>query len=111
LSWGNYPQAGVIAVTTIWGYFYGPPGKREIVEFDILFDTDYLWGDAEEGGCAPVVMDLQSIASHELGHGAGLVDLYESSCSEETMYGYSEYCEVKKRDLGIGDMTGIDELY
>ena len=111
LSWGNYPQAEVIAVTTIWGYFYGPPGKREIVEFDILFDTDYQWGDAEEGDCAPIVMDLQNIATHEFGHGAGLDDLYESSCSEETLYGYSDYCEIKKRDLGIGDITGIDELY
>ena len=111
LSWGNYPRDGVIAVTTVWGYFYGPPSKREIVEFDILFDTDYWWGDADTTECIPEFMDLQNIATHELGHGAGLDDLYTSSCSEETMYGYSEDCETSKRDLGIGDITGINKLY
>lgn len=110
LSWGDYPQNGVIAVTTIWGYFYGPPGLREIIEFDILFDTDFLWGDAADT-CDPEVMDLQNIATHELGHGAGLADLYESSCSEETMYGYSDYCETQKRTLETGDIIGINELY
>ena len=111
LVFGDYPQDGVIAVTIIWGYFYGPPGKREIVEFDILFDTDFEWGEAEpELGCTEV-MDLQNIATHELGHGLGLADLYQSSCSEETMYGYSDYCETEKRTLEAGDITGINELY
>ena len=56
-------------------------------------------------------MDLQNIATHEFGHGAGLDDLYEDSCSEETMYGYAENGETKKRTLGSGDIAGIVELY
>jgi len=123
MVFGDYPQSGVIAVTIIWGYFYGPPGKREIIEFDILFDTDFTWGDATDPPikcydtpngtiCEPVpVMDLQNIATHEIGHGAGLGDLYETACSEETMYGYSQEGETKKRDLNTGDITGIQELY
>ena len=82
LLFGNYSKSGVIAVTIIWGYFSGPPPWREIIEFDILFDTDYTWGDASTD---TTVMDLQNIATHELGHGFGLADLYESSASEETM--------------------------
>ncbi|NIP40032.1 MAG: matrixin family metalloprotease [Candidatus Aenigmarchaeota archaeon] len=108
MVFGDYPQSGVIAVTIIWGYFYGPPGRREIVEFDILFDTDFTWGDAN---FTSSVMDLENIATHEIGHGLGLGDLYNSACSEETMYGYSEYGEIKKRTLESGDITGIQELY
>ena len=43
LSLGDYPQDGVIAVTMVWGYFGGRLDQREIVEFDILFDTDFNW--------------------------------------------------------------------
>ncbi|MCK4497253.1 MAG: matrixin family metalloprotease [Candidatus Aenigmarchaeota archaeon] len=108
MVFGDYPQDGVIAVAIIWGYFYGPPKTREIIEFDTLFDTDFAWGDATEDS---TVMDLQNIATHEIGHGAGLGDLYETACSEETMYGYSWEGDIQKRDLNTGDITGIQELY
>jgi len=107
LVFGDYPQEGVIAITIVWGYFSGPRGLREIIEFDIMFDTDFTWGDAAELGDA--VMDLQNIATHELGHGAGLDDLYY--CELETMYGYSRYGEIMKRDLYTGDIAGIQKLY
>lgn len=108
LLFGNYPETGVIAVTVIWGYFSGAPSTRKIIEFDVLFDTDYIWGDATVD---QRVMDLQNIATHEIGHGAGLADLYDTVCAEETMYGYSNYGEIKKRDLNTGDITGIQGLY
>ena len=108
MLFGDYPRDGVIAVAIIWGYFTGPPSSRKILEFDILFDTDFTWGDAVIN---PEVMDLQNIATHEIGHGAGLADLYETACLDETMYGYSDYGEVKKRDLNVGDIIGIQELY
>jgi hypothetical protein len=56
-------------------------------------------------------MDVQNIVTHELGHCAGMDDLYESNAVEETMYGYSEEGETKKRDLYLGDITGIIGLY
>lgn len=108
LLFGDYQQDGVIAVTIIWGYFSGRPSNRRIVEFDILFDTDFTWGDATVN---PAVMDLQNIAVHEIGHGAGLADLYNTVCAEETMYGYSDYGETKKKDLNAGDIIGIQQLY
>jgi hypothetical protein len=102
INFGDYEEEGVIAVTAVW--FQG----KTIYEYDVLFDTDYAWGDATTDSG---VMDLQNIATHELGHAAGLGDLYDVVCSDETMYGYSEYGETKKRTLEDGDITGIHKLY
>jgi len=115
LVFGDYPEDGVIAVAIVWGYFYGPPKQREIIEFDIMFDTDFTWGDAGVTSETELgdtdVMDLQNIATHELGHGVGLADLYADECSEQTMYGYAEFRETKQRTLNVGDIAGFKELY
>jgi hypothetical protein len=115
ILFGDYPEEGVIAVTVVWGYFSGPPSERKIIEFDVLFDTDYIWGNADPDNDGvvdnPDVMDLQNIATHELGHGIGLDDVYDDTCSEVTMYGYSNYGEVKKRTLEVPDIAGLQELY
>ena len=103
LLWGDYPTSGVIAVTILW---YNVKTKT-ILEFDIVFDTDYTWGDATTLN----VMDLQNIATHELGHGAGLDDIYQSTAYRETMYGYSYVGDIEKRSLYIGDKAGITKLY
>ena len=73
-----------------------------------MFDTDWIWGDAKVDAS---VMDLQNIATHELGHGAGLGDVYDTACSNVTMYGYSDYGETKKRDLEQPDIKGLQTLY
>ena len=100
----------VIAVTYVWGYYNAPPRFREIVEVDMIFNTDgwLTWGDADSDGN---VMDILNIATHELGHATGMGDLYDSNATEETMYGYSSPGETKKRDLYIGDKAGITNLY
>ncbi|MFH0832912.1 MAG: matrixin family metalloprotease [Candidatus Aenigmatarchaeota archaeon] len=104
ITFGNYPTPGVIAVTTVW---YNPTTKT-IVEFDMMFDTDWTWGDA---AIDAKKMDLQNIATHELGHVVGLGDVYDSACSAATMYGYSWYGDVGKRDLAQPDITGLQKLY
>ncbi|MEM5871491.1 MAG: matrixin family metalloprotease [Candidatus Aenigmatarchaeota archaeon] len=103
-SYGNYPQSGVIAITNIW---YTRTTK-EIVEFDVLFDSDFIWGDATTN---PNVMDWQNIATHETGHGLGLSDVYQSACSEVTMYGYSWEGDIGKRTLEQADIIGLQKLY
>lgn len=108
ISFGNYPEHGVIAITSIWGYFGGPLNSRQIVEFDVLFDNDFFWGNADVN---LAVMDFQNIATHELGHGFGLDDLYYAGAMEETMYGYSTEGETKKRTLNAGDIAGIQAIY
>lgn len=109
VMWGDISTDGAIAVTIVWGVFSGPPQDRYLAEWDVVFDNvDYAWGDATVD---PSVMDFENIATHEFGHAAGLVDLYESQCSEQTMYGYADYGETKKRDLDVGDVNGIKKLY
>jgi len=108
ISFGTYENANVIGVTTVWGYFTGPPGQREIIEAHVLLNDDFVWGDADTNAA---LMDIQNIFTHEIGHAAGMGDLYEDAASEETMYGYSSEGETKKRDLYKGDITGITKLY
>ncbi|MBU3935593.1 matrixin family metalloprotease [Patescibacteria group bacterium] len=108
VQFGLYPDPNVIAVTSVWGYFSGPPQTRQLVEWDMLFNDSFTWGDAHTNSS---LMDLQNIATHELGHSAGMADLYETACQSETMYGYSTEGEISKRDLGLGDITGIQKLY
>ncbi len=99
---------GAIAVTIVWGIFGGPPGGRELVEWDQVYDDfDFDWSESGEPG----KMDFENIATHELGHSAGLDDLYDSACSAETMYGYAAEGETKKRTLEAGDITGVQKLY
>jgi len=102
VGWGSLDPR-IIAVTTIW---YNPATKQ-IVEFDIIFNTYYQWGNADEN---PSVMDLQNIATHEFGHN-GLADLTSPKDAELTMYYASTFGETKKRTLGAGDILGIKALY
>ncbi|MEM3113041.1 MAG: matrixin family metalloprotease [Candidatus Pacearchaeota archaeon] len=109
LSFGSIADPGVIGVTTVWGIFSGNPKNRKLVEWDMLLDQhDFQWGDATLNASK---MDLQNIITHELGHSAGMGDLYSGSCSEETMYGYATEGEIKKRNLNYGDIAGIKKLY
>jgi len=94
IVFGNYADADVIGVTAIW--YQG----KNIYEYDILFDTDYLPGDGS--------FDLDSVVLHEFGHGAGLDDLYNTTCSTEVMYGFYHGVDL---DLGTGDTTGIQIMY
>ena len=102
VMWDNLGTGGIIAMNSFWFY----RTTKEIVESDVVFNTQYNWslsGESEK-------MDLQNIATHEFGHN-GLADLYVSKSVELTMYGYSGYGETKKQTLGTGDISGIQALY
>jgi hypothetical protein len=108
LSFGDYGHTGVIAVTRYW---IASVGKiKQIKEFDIMFDTYWTWGDATNQ-LTPNVMDLQNIATHELGHGLGLSDLYTNACYSQTMYGYSFEGDTDGRTIESGDIKGLQTLY
>lgn len=106
IEFGMYSgSSGVIAVTAYWV----DRTTKTIVEFDMLYNTYYAWGDATKDGSK--VMDIQNIATHEFGHAFGLADIYSGAYSKVTMYGYSNYGETSKRDLEPQDIAGIQKIY
>lgn len=111
ISWAYIEDSNVIAQCTIWFYV----NTKEIIEFDIVFNTQQPWGidlDGEENGYVLTdAFDIQNIATHESGYTLHLGDLYEDGYSEMTMYGYSRIGEVKKRSLEWGDKNGVHKLY
>lgn len=104
ITFGDYPQDGVIAVTMTW---YNSL-DRTVIDSDILFDTDFTWGDATK---VSGVMDTKNIATHEIGHSLGLSDLYKKPCTAVTMYGYSWNGDIGKRTLEPSDEAGIRAIY
>src|SRR3989344_4942706 len=104
IDFADYPNDGVIAVTSVW---YTRVGKQ-IVEFDQRYNTRFAWGDATIDSSK---MDLENIAVHELGHAVGLADIYSTSCLDVTMYGYSTEGETSKITLEQPDITGLQTMY
>ena len=104
IVFGPIADSNIIAQCTFWFN----RRTKSIVDFEIVFNTYYTWGDAT---ATSGVMDVQNIATHELGHGFGLADLYDAQWSEQTMYGYGDVGETKKRTLESGDIAGIQKLY
>lgn len=104
---GNVGSPGAIAVTIVWGIFRGPPSQRELVEWDQVYDdVDFDWSSTGEAG----KMDFENIATHEIGHSAGMGHPPDE-CTDETMYRFADFGETKKKDLNAGDIAGVDQLY
>ncbi len=104
IAFGNYSESNVIGVTSIWFI----RSSKQIVEFDMLFNDSFLWGDA---AASSLFMDLENIATHEMGHAVGMNDIYSQSCTAVTMYGYSGEGDIEKRTLEPADITGIRKIY
>lgn len=114
IMFGNISEPGAIAVTVVW-YTIGPPWARQIVEHDQMYDDpDFTWGNAGPASETSLgdtsVMDFLNVATHEIGHSAGMSHPNDS-CTEETMYAFAENGETKKRTLHTGDIAGILKLY
>ena len=103
----NLGSTNTIAYTITWGIFGGPPSQRQLVEWDVVFNSDYEFGNAADSSG---VMDYQNIATHEFGHALGLTHPSDT-CLEETMYRFADIGEIKKRTLEPGDIAGLNKLY
>ncbi|MBI2869808.1 MAG: hypothetical protein HYX96_08295 [Chloroflexi bacterium] len=135
VSWadisGQFPTA--LAVTSVWYYRF----NKQIVETDTTMNAAYQWsytapvfqyplafpdlsGPASRDASRyidPVNLgpagtyDIRNIMTHEAGHWIMLGDLYKSSDSELTMYGYGAPQELKKGTLAYGDELGVERVY
>lgn len=93
-----------IAVNRFWYY----PSSGEIFDSDIAYNGEHFrWSSSGE----PERMDIQNIATHEIGHSLSLNDLYGPEDTEKTMFGYAALGETKKRTLEQDDIDGISYLY
>ncbi len=104
IFFGPYPDARVIGVTSFWVNTL----TKQIIQWDMELNTYFTWGDATVN---PEVMDIQNIATHELGHTLGLGDLYRKTCTAVTMYGYSSEGDTQKRTLEPADIAGLQKIY
>ncbi len=105
ISWVKFVPRDYIAIAVMWY----DPNTMIIYEFDIVFNTFHRWGiEPAKGDRA---FDIQNITTHELGHPAGLDDLYDDIYSELTMYGYSSKGEIEKCSLEEGDVAGAQSIY
>ena len=102
----NLGATNTIAYAIVWGRFGGPPSQRELVEWEVVFNSDYDWSETGEANN----MDYQNIATHEFGHALGLTHP-DSTCTEETMYAFASFGETKKQTLEAGDIVGVNKLY
>jgi hypothetical protein len=118
MFWTSIPDRSVVSATGYWlsgttigGALTYPPrpyyGPSTITEVDIGFNTAFDWGDATAN---PSVMDVWSIAIHELGHGLGLKDLYGDPDSSKIMYGFGSEGNIS-RYLTPGDKAGVAWIY
>lgn len=73
------------------------------------FNKNDPWSTAANGESGK--FDVQSVATHELGHWLALSDLYDSGDTEKTMYGWTSSNEIKKRTLTSDDIAGIKHIY
>ncbi len=104
ISWVNR-DTGSIATNYFWWYTSQPD---RIIESDVVFnDLNYQW--STDGGAG--TMDVQNIATHELGHSLVLLDLYGSADTHKTMYGFASNGETKKRSLEAEDRAAIAYVY
>ncbi|MBN1319726.1 MAG: matrixin family metalloprotease, partial [Thermoleophilia bacterium] len=92
-------EDGVLGRNTYW--FVG----STLIAFDVAMNDIYAWGTGASG-----TYDIQSIATHELGHALNLRDLYGDPDSNKIMYGYGSPGQVK-RALSAGDIEGIQWIY
>jgi Matrixin len=98
-AWSHDPM--VIGLTSI-NYL---PDTGEIVDVDIEFNgAEFDWTVFDED----VNIDVQGIATHEIGH---LVGLAHSEDNTSVMYFEYEPGELRQRDLTEDDAAGISYLY
>lgn len=102
-SWGNTGEAGLTSV----GY---NTTTKQIFACSTAYNAYYAWSTNGTYG----TLDVQNVATHELGHWLYLGDLYSTADWDATMYYYiprSGPAETKKRTLLMDDINGIIAIY
>jgi hypothetical protein len=67
------------------------------------------WPRRRTRGCTNET-DMWALSAHEVGHVVGLDDSYADTNTWQTMYGFTEDCEFRKRTLGRSDWLGLKRI-
>lgn len=120
VSWASFAALGLpgdaVAVNVVWFWVMVSPGGvtgrvLNLAEFHIINNSDLLWAVNASDIIKGNQFDVQNVITHEFGHSLFLDDLYMPPASELTMLGYTAIGETKKRNLGLGDILGLQALY
>ena len=112
VDWGkteNLNQPGCQAAIACTPY--GADAAGRIIWSDIRFNDEYAWSSDSDRGHSGY-LDVRNVATHEAGHRLGLANL--SNVTEQgwlSMYVNFSYGEIRKRDLGSGDIWGMRGTY
>jgi hypothetical protein len=111
----GYNVVSFIPISNSWlAYTRTWYSGRYISEADMCFNMKYQWTTdwrtAQEKG----IYDVQTVALHELGHYAGLGDLYtlpQSDPRYKDNYAIMNRYDDAQHNLGAGDIAGIRKIY
>lgn len=100
----NLGASSTVAQTITWAY----RTSGQAVESDGQYNTYYPWSTSGAAGA----MDVENVATHEVGHTFGLTHPTSTSTNAcLTMYAYVNYGDTQARTLGDGDILGIKAIY
>lgn len=103
IIWVNYNTGSIATTTTYWN----KTDFNNIIENDMeLNDLTLDWGT--DGSLTR--MDVQTIATHELGHFLGFADMYGTADNVKIMNGYGTEGNIKRK-LTTDDISGIRGIY
>ena len=100
VCWSDTIPEGIVAVTSVYTNTSG-----QITECDMQFNDQISWGD----GVTPGTRDVETIATHEMGHWLCLLDQYNAGDAEKVMYGFEVIGQ--RRQLTQAEISGIRWIY
>lgn len=104
-------NGNALAYARTWTY----SGTTIIADSDVCYNTRNQWTLNWDKAKQGALIDVQSIALHELGHGLGLGDLYWVDGSgvvhQTDKYQAMDAYDGPQRYLGAGDIAGLQKIY
>jgi hypothetical protein len=113
-----------LAFSATWyytnSYVTGANGKRynKAIESDVSYNTAYSWTTNpytahidQSPDLSKTILDVQTVALHEMGHTIGLGDTYLHTTYKYDLSQIMGYYDAPQQTLGAGDITGVQKLY
>ena len=105
VGWKPMPL-DLLGVTCTWGEFLF---STSMSEADIALNSSQPWFFPENGLPCANQFNMQQAATHEIGHAIGLGHVDTSY--NQIMGPSASVCEVGSNKLGLGDLTGLLNIY